>query len=223
MDLSIKLSLKKIIMNSVKQNKVTTTLTELFNDSRNDKFKMIKGAVRSVFRPMQPSDFEEAYLSISEEQGLYLKEFIIKQNLKHIVEFGTSFGISTLFLAQGVIETGGHISTTELLESKAKKAVENFKKAGVDHLIDVKVGNAMETLKNHDQPIDLLLLDGWKDLYHPLFRMLEPNFHKGTFIYVDNANFSESKIFLNTIAVENKYHIKYMFGGSVALISIKTT
>ena len=208
-------------MNTVKQSKVTTTLTELFNDSRKDKFKMIKGAAKSIFRPIQPTDFEEVYLSISNDQGVQLKKLIIEKNLKNIVEFGTSFGISTLFLAQGVMETGGHIITTELLESKAKKAIENFKKADVDNLIEVRIGDAMETLKNHEKHVDLLLLDGWKDLYLPLFRMLEPNFHVGTIIYVDNANFSESKNFLNTIALDNKYKFESMFGGSVVMVSLK--
>ncbi len=208
-------------MNIAKQNKVTTILTKLYKDSRHDKIKMMQGAAKSIFRPIQPSDFEEAYLSISNEQGVHLKKLIIEKNLKNIVEFGTSFGISTLFLAQGIMETGGHIITTELLASKAKKAISNFKKAGVDKLIEVRIGDAMSTLKNHDQPIDLLLLDGWKDLYLPLFRMLEPNFHAGTFIYVDNANMSDSKVFLRTIATDNKYYFEPMFGGSVVLVTLK--
>lgn len=78
----------------------------------------------------------------------------------------------------------------------------------------------METLKNHDQPIDLLLLDGWKNLYLPLFRMLEPNFHAGTFIYVDNANMTDSKLFLRSIASSGKYNFEPMFGGSVVLITV---
>ena len=208
-------------MNTAVQNKVTETISKLFNDSRNDKLKMIKGAAKSLFRPMQPSDFEQVYLSITSGQGKHLRELIASRNIKNIVEFGTSFGISTLYLAQGVLETGGKIITTELLESKAKKAVENFKTAGVNHVIDVKVGDAMDTLRGHNQPIDLLLLDGWKDLYLPLFRMLEPNFHRDTFIYVDNANMADSRIFLNTIASDNKYNFESMFGGSVVLVTLK--
>ncbi len=207
-------------MNTIQQNKVAKTLNELFIDSRSDKFKMIKGAAKSIFRPMQPADFEEVYLSISNEQGEHLKKLIQKNKLKNIVEFGTSFGISTLFLAQGVIETGGHIITTELLESKGKKAIENFIKAGVNDWVEVRIGDAMETLKNHNQSIDLLLLDGWKDLYLPLFKMLEPNFHSETFIYVDNANMSDSRAFLKTISKNKKYQFESMFGGTVVLITI---
>lgn len=207
-------------MNAVKYNKVAATLDELYNDSRNDKLKMIKGAAKSMFRPIQPSDFEEVYLSITSQQGEQLKQLILKHKLKNMVEFGTSFGISTLFLAQGAMETGGHIITTELLESKALRAIENFKKAEVNHLIDVRIGDAMDTLKNHDQPIDLLLLDGWKNLYLSLFRMLESNFHADTIIYVDNANMSDSKAFLKTIATNNKYHLEPLFGGSVVLVTV---
>ena len=175
------------------QNQITATLNELFEDSKYDMLNMMKGAAKSVFRPMQPLDFKDAYLSISKAQGHDLIKLIADNKLKRIVEFGTSFGISTLFLAQGVMDTGGHIITTELIDSKAKKAMDNFKRAGVSNLIDVRIGDAMQTLKNHDEPIDLLVLDGWKDLYLPLFQMLEPHFHNNTFIYVDNAEMAEVK------------------------------
>jgi len=208
-------------MITTQQNQITATLNELFEDSKYDMLKMMKGAAKSVFRPMQPTDFKDAYLSISKEQGEGLKQLISENNVKNIVEFGTSFGISTLFLAQGVLETEGQIITTELIESKAQKAIENFKKAGVNDLIEVRIGDAMETLKNHDKPIDLLLLDGWKDLYLPLFQMLESNFHANTFIYVDNSEMADSKTFLNTVSQNKKYHLQSQFGGKVVLITIK--
>ena len=200
--------------------KIENTINELFNDSKYDPIKMLKGAAKSIFRPMQPTDFKDAYLSISKEQGEDLVQLIKDNNLKNIVEFGTSFGISTLYLAQGVMETGGHIITTELIESKAKKAIENFKNAGVNELIEVRIGDAMETLKNYNHSIDLLLLDGWKDLYLPLFQMLEPNFHTEAIIYVDNADMADTQVFLNTIAQNKRYKTQYIFGKKAALINI---
>ena len=86
------------------QNQIKTTISELFEDSKYDMLKMMKGAAKSVFRAMQPLDFKDAYLSISKEQGESLIKLITDNKLKNSVEFGTSFGISTLFLAQGVIE-----------------------------------------------------------------------------------------------------------------------
>ncbi|WP_211315903.1 O-methyltransferase [Maribacter polysiphoniae] len=169
----------------------------------------------------QPLDFKDAYLSISKDQGHDLIKLITDNRLKNIVEFGTSFGISTLFLAQGVIETGGHVITTELIESKAKKAIDNFERAGVGDLINVRIGDAMATLKNHQEPIDLLLLDGWKDLYLPIFQLLEPHFHSNSFIYVDNAEMVEAKAFIHVIRQNSRYHLQSQFSGKVVLITIK--
>ena len=208
-------------MNSTQQHQITSVLTDLFHDSRNDHIKMMKGVAKSIFRPLQPSDFEEAYLSISKEQGAHLVTLITENECRRIVEFGTSFGISTLYLAQGALETGGHNITTELLESKALKASENFRKAGVDHLIELRTGDAMETLAHHPEPIDLLLLDGWKDLYWPLFEMLEPYFHANTLTYVDNADMSETQLFLELVAQRKQYELQALHKGKVVLIRKK--
>lgn len=202
-------------------NQIEYTLNHLFNDSKKDQIKILKALSKSVFRPMQPMDFKDLYLSITKTQGAFLKSLIVENQFKNIVEFGTSFGISTLYLAQGVLETNGHIITTELIETKAKRAIENFKKAGVEKHIEMRIGDAMETLKGHDKPIDLLFLDGWKDLYLPLFQMLEPNFRSHTLIYVDNANMKESQVFLNTISKNKTYQITSKFKGKVVLIRNK--
>lgn len=85
---------------------IETTIAELYNDSKKDYIRIMKGAAKSIFGPIKPSDFKDAYLSISLEQGKDLITLIKKNNIKNIIEFGTSFGISTLFLAQasGILE-----------------------------------------------------------------------------------------------------------------------
>ncbi|TXF89809.1 hypothetical protein FUA23_08980 [Neolewinella aurantiaca] len=203
-----------------KSVQIDSVLTELHHDARFDHIKMLKGASRSVFRPMKPQDFKDAYLSISKKQGEALTELIRAKNLRTVVEFGTSFGISTLYLAKGVSSTGGRIVTTELIASKASKAKENFRNAGVEDLIEVRVGNALETLRDFNEPIDLLFLDGWKELYLPLFRILEGNFRSGTVVYVDNADMADTKAFLRTIAESKKYHLQPEFNGKVVIITI---
>ena len=204
-----------------KQKQIESTLKLLFNDAKNDRIKVMRSIAKRIFRPIQPSDFKDAYLSISKEQGTFLTQLIIDNNIKNIVEFGTSFGISTLFLAQGIIKTKGKIVTTELIEDKAKKAISNFKKAGVNDLIEVRIGDALDTLQNYSTPIDLLLLDGWKDLYLPLFQMLETNFHRNTFIYVDNADMNETRKFLEVVKQNSKYNLQSMNNNKVVLITLK--
>ncbi|WP_298486698.1 class I SAM-dependent methyltransferase [uncultured Maribacter sp.] len=208
-------------MHIIQEKNINQVLIELFKDAKNDRIRMMKSFAKNPFRTMQPIDFKEVYLSISKNQGEELVSLIKKNNLKNIVEFGTSFGISTLFLAEGAIQTQGNIITTELIESKAEKAKENFKKAGVDNLIEVRQGNALETLKNHNKPIDLLLLDGWKDLYLPLFQMLETNFHENTIIYVDNADMPDSQDFLKAIRKKNNFQLQSKFDGKVVFIYTK--
>ncbi|NKI32736.1 O-methyltransferase [Croceivirga thetidis] len=206
---------------NVIENNSETILDELIKDSKLDYLRMMKSAAKSVLTGFEPSNFKDVYLSISREQGEELRKLIVQRNIKNVVEFGTSFGISTLFLAQGVTETNGKIITTELIPSKAKKAKENFERAGVAQSIEVLIGDAMDTLKNHSETIDLLLLDGWKDLYHPLFKMLEPNFHNGTIIYVDNADMAETRDFLSKVKSTDKYELQSQFGGKVVLITSK--
>lgn len=202
------------------ENRIDETLATLFEEAQYDHLKVMKGATKSALEPKLPSDFKDSYLSISKEQGEDLVQLIQKENIKNVVEFGTSFGISTLFLAKGVIETGGSVITTELIESKADKAVQNFKEARVSDFIEVRVGDALETLSNHQEQIDLLLLDGWKDLYLPMFKMLEENFHSKTIIYVDNADMEDVKDFLKTVERYKKYQLSYSFNERVALITI---
>lgn len=203
------------------QTQIKETLHQLFKDSKYDHLRMMKSVAKNMFRPMQASDFKDVYLSISKEQGEDLIRLVKQHKLKNIIEFGTSFGISTLFLAQGAIETGGRIITTELIESKAQKAIENFKKAGVNELIEVRIGDAMETLKHHNAPIDLLLLDGWKDLYLAVFQLLESNFHANTIIYVDNADMSDTQAFLRKVGQNDKYQLQSLFYGKVVLITVR--
>lgn len=207
-------------MNTSQIRKIESTLGELYADSKLDYIRMMKSAAKSIFGSFEPSNFKDVYLSISEEQGMDLVKLIKTRNIKNVVEFGTSFGISTLFLAQGILETQGKIVTTELIESKAIRAIENFKKANVNHLIDTRIGDAMDTLKGYDQSIDLLLLDGWKDLYLGVFKLLEPNFHKNTIIYVDNADMPETKYFLSIVAQETRYKQESLYGGKVVTISM---
>lgn len=174
-------------------NTVESKLKELHNDASKDFMRIGKGMVKSIFRPMQPADFENAYLPISKEQGQMLRQLVIDNNCKNVVEFGTSFGISTIYLADAVYQTNGKVITTELLESKVQRAIQNVKDAGLNDYVEFRVGDAMKTLKDFSTKIDFLFLDGWKDLYLPLFQMLEPLFHTKTLIYADNMDMAGTK------------------------------
>ncbi len=171
----------------------------LFKDAKFDRLRAAKGMAKMIFRPLQPQDMENVYLPVSQEQGEFFYKTIVENKFQSIVEFGTSFGISTLFLAAAAKETGGKVITTELLSSKAKTAKKNFENAGLESFIELKEGDAIKTLANFKQPIDFLMLDGWKNLYLPLFKHLEPFFHKDTIIYADNVDMEDTQPFLDYV------------------------
>ncbi len=113
--------------------------------------------------------------AIAPEVGRILYALIIAARPRLIVEFGASLGYSTIYLASAVQDLGfGAIITTELIQDKAQGAAENLAAAGLDHLVEIRHGDAQTTLRELPDDIDLLLLDGSNDLYLPVLSMLEP-------------------------------------------------
>lgn len=202
-------------------NLVEKTLHHLHADAAKDFLRIGKGMAKSVFRPIQPSDFKNAYLPISKEQGLDLRQLITDNTCKNIVEFGTSFGISTIYLADAARQTGGQVTTTELLESKALTALDNITNAGLRDYVEIRIGDALQTLQDFSQPIDFLFLDGWKDLYLPLFQMLESRFHKGTLIYADNMDMAGTQAYGDYVLPQkDRYVSQSMHGGKGLLTTV---
>lgn len=85
-------------MNTISNKETTKTLNKLHRESASEKLTIIKGALKGVFRKLRPSDMKEAYIAITREQGEYIYDLLTHKKAKNIVEFGTSFGISTIYL-----------------------------------------------------------------------------------------------------------------------------
>jgi predicted O-methyltransferase YrrM len=130
-----------------------------------------------------------AYLPVSKELGRLLYALARARQAKTLVEFGTSFGISTIHLAAALRDGGGGtLITTEFEPSKVRRARENLTAAGLVHLVEFREGDALETLRAPlPGPIDLVLLDGAKPLYRPLLELLEPRLAPGAIVVADNV------------------------------------
>jgi predicted O-methyltransferase YrrM len=103
------------------------------------------------------------------------------------VEFGTSFGLSAIHLAAALRDNGvGRLITTEQSASKASRAAQHLRQAGLSDLVEIRQGDAFRTLSGV-AAIDLLLLDGWKPLYLPLLRQLEPALSPGCLVIADDV------------------------------------
>ena len=185
------------IIHRISNPQITKTLTRMHKEASRQGLTLMKGLAKSIFRPLRPEDLKDAYIALSQEQGEYVYDLILQKKSKHIIEFGTSFGISTLYLGAAAKENGGKVITTELLPEKCRIAQQNFDEAGLQDWIDLREGDALETLKDVEDGIDFLLMDGWNDLYHPLLHILEPKLKKGAVIYTDNAGFPGTQPFID--------------------------
>ena len=141
---------------------------------------------RSFIEGVQPS-LKDAYIPVSREQGRFLYQTARAIDARTIVEFGTSFGISAIYLAAAVRDNGGgRFIGSEKEVNKIEAARYNLAEAGLAAIAEVKAGDAMETLAPLPGPIDMVLLDGWKDLYLPVLRLLMPKLRPGAVVMADN-------------------------------------
>jgi len=107
---------------------------------------------------------------------------------RRVVEVGTSFGVSTLYLAQAVKENGGGVVIgTEHEPEKAKAARVNFWEAGLDKFIDLREGDLRETLKSIEGPIDFVLMDIWTEMTRPAIELIAPHLRQGAVVCADNT------------------------------------
>jgi predicted O-methyltransferase YrrM len=135
---------------------------------------------------------KNAPLAVSRETGALLYMLARSSRARTIVEFGTSFGISTLHLAAALRDNGGgRLITSEFEPSKVARARDHLTAGGVIDLVEIREGDALQTL-SVDLPdtIDLLLLDGAKALYPEILSLLESRLKPGAFIVADNADYS---------------------------------
>ncbi len=131
----------------------------------------------------------EFYLPVTPEAGRLLYTLVRASRPTTVVEFGMSLGISAIHLASAVRDNGeGRVVTTELNEQKVAVASGNFADAGLDDLITVLHGDALETLAAIDGPVQFVLLDGWKDLYLQVLQLLEPRLAPGALVVADNTS-----------------------------------
>jgi predicted O-methyltransferase YrrM len=131
-------------------------------------------------------------LAVSRETGRLLYMLARGSRARSIVEFGTSFGLSTLHLAAALRDNGGgRLVTSEFEPSKVKRARANLEAAGLADLVEIREGDALQTLaRDLPETVDLLLLDGAKALYPEILGLVEPRLRPGAFVVADNAEHS---------------------------------
>ncbi|NOJ49090.1 O-methyltransferase [Bradyrhizobium archetypum] len=160
---------------------------------------------------------KNAPLAISRQTGALLYMLARSARARTIVEFGTSFGISTLHLAAALRDNGGgRLITSEFEPSKVARARDNLSSGDLIDLVEIREGDALQTL-SADLPdaIDLLLLDGAKALYPEILSLVESRLRPGALIVADNAD--DSPDYLARVRAPASGYLSTPFGEDVEL------
>jgi predicted O-methyltransferase YrrM len=194
-------------MNSLQSQRVSGVLTQLFNEAEKGEAVIreqlaksglsVEDAVRHMVSKAieteksgleKLNDRAEDYFAVSRDFGKFLYATARACKAQRIVEFGTSMGVSTIHLAAAIKDNGGgEVIGTEFVPSKAERARANLEAAGLADLVDIRVGDARQTLRHIDGEIDMVLLDGAFTQYLEILKLLEPKLKPGAVILAENA------------------------------------
>ena len=129
---------------------------------------------------------DEFLLPVGREVGWFLHSLILAKRPARVLELGTSYGYSTLFLADALTQVGGTLVTMELADYKQAAARKMIEKAGISAVVDFRLGDAVALINADAASFDLVLLDIWKELYVPCLRAFYPKLADEGIIAADN-------------------------------------
>ena len=113
-------------------------------------------------------------MNVPASDGKLLYDLILENNYQQALEIGTSTGHSSIWMAWALSKTGGRLITIELNETRHRKALENFKKAGLEGIIDARLANAHEMVPALEGPFDFVFSDADKSWYRNYFQAVDP-------------------------------------------------
>ncbi|PVH79583.1 hypothetical protein DL98DRAFT_516016 [Cadophora sp. DSE1049] len=179
---------------------ITTLLTRLHTQSLTQERSIPPSAYADISASSFDSLMLDKFIALEEDKCHFVYQIIRMIDARCVVEAGTSFGVSTIYLALGVGENvkygrggegkgEGKVIATEKEKSKAEVARRHWAEAGeeVESLIELREGDLLETLKEGVEGVDLLLLDIWAPLALPTLKIVQPKLRRGAVIIVDNT------------------------------------
>jgi len=135
---------------------------------------------------------DEFLIAVGPATGQLLNILAKSLKAKTILELGTSYGYSTVWLAEAARATGGKLVTLDKAAYKHDYARTMLAKAGLSAHVEFRLGDARETIKSLAGPFDFVLVDLWKDLYIECLDLFYPKLSPGAFIAADNMILPEN-------------------------------
>ena len=205
-------------MSSLLSGPVAATIDELYRKADDQRRTRSRGGGRPGFDTSSAQEradaMAEVYMPIAPMAGQLLYSLIRAARPEAVVEFGMSFGISTLHLAAAVRDNGiGRVYTTELSETKIASATATFADAGVADVITVLPGDARTTLTTVPGPVGVVLLDGWKEMYLEVLTLIAPTLSPGALVIADNTESDGAQPYLEHVRAPGGGYVSVNFPG----------
>lgn len=130
----------------------------------------------------------DLYANVPAADGRMLRILVESANAKSVVEIGASTGISGMWIAMGLMKTGGKLTTFELDAGRAASARANYKKAGVEQIVTLVEGDAHQNIRKLKEPVDAVFIDAEKEGYIDYLNAMLPLIRPGGLILAHNAD-----------------------------------
>jgi predicted O-methyltransferase YrrM len=132
----------------------------------------------------------DKFIALERRQGAFCHQTVRALRARLVVEFGTSFGVSTIWLGAAVqANGGGKVIGTELVPEKAARARRHIEEAGLADVVEIRVGDALETLRSLPGDVDMALIDGFPQKSVDVVKLLGPRLRPGAVVIADNVGF----------------------------------
>ena len=129
---------------------------------------------------------DQLLLAVGPAVGQFLGALVKASGAKTILELGMSYGYSSIYLGEAALATGGKVITTELHPEKIAYARKMHERAGLGGVVEIREGDAQDTLRAAKERFDFVLVDLWKDLYVPCLELFFPKLMPGAYVVADN-------------------------------------
>jgi predicted O-methyltransferase YrrM len=190
-------------VNTLRDPKVAAVIDRMYTEASDQMAQLRERGdeIRAAKTAQERADaFSVFYLPVTPESGQLLYTLVRATRPALVVEFGMSLGLSAIHLASAVRDNGsGRVVTTELSAAKVAAAKASFAEVGLDDLITVLEGDATQTLAGIEEPVDFVLLDGWKDLYVPVIQLLAPKLSTGALVIADNTGMPDAQPYVDYV------------------------
>jgi len=143
-------------------------------------------------------------MNVPWEDGQILHDLVVKGGHKRALEIGTSTGHSSVWIAWALSKTGGRLTTLEIDPGRHEEAKRNLEEAGVAHLVDARLGDAHELVKELPGPFDFVFSDADKGWYVQYFKDLDPKLEVGGCFTAHNVRWS-GRAFLDYVKTLPNY------------------